>query len=327
MVTGATGFLGGAIARQLVADGVSVVGLGRNEAKGRALQEGGVEFKNCELSEVKQLRSAFEGVDTVIHSAALSSPWGRRRAFISANVDGTRNVLDACADNSIGRLVHISSPSVYFSHEDGRDVTEDRPYADPPSNHYAESKILAEKLVHGRPDISTITIRPRAIFGPGDTTILPRIIDSLQRKKLPIIGDGENEANLTFIDNAVAGTILAATADDSFSGRVYNLTDGEAVKLWAIIEEVCELLDLPKPARRISINTAFRAAGVIEWIHRWLLFGAEPRLTRYSVTVVARTQTLSIDAARRDLGYAPEISTAEGLRRFVAWWKSGNASS
>ena len=195
--------------------------------------------------------------------------------------------------------------------------------ADPASSFYAESKREAEKLVDlVSNELSTITIRPRGIFGPGDTSILPRLIDALEQKRLPLIGDGVTQTNLTYIDNAVDALQLAIEAPDSLSGRKFNITDGPAVNLWDSIGLICDELGLDHPKRQISFDKAFQLAGALEWIHRWLLFGKEPRLTRYTVGLLARSQTLSIEAARKDLGFEPKVSTREGLLRFVEWWKS-----
>lgn len=324
VVTGATGFLGGAVARRLAGEGIEVIGLGRDENAGQQLLADGVPFERVDLAESDKLSWVCQGADTVIHCAALSSPWGPIKRFAEANLLGTVELVSACQEAGVERLVHISSPGIYFCHDEGRNIDESKPAALPAASAYTLTKMWAEGVVD-RAELSAVTLRPRAIFGPGDTSILPRLIRALERRRLPIIGDGENETNFTYIDNAVDAVLLAALAPHELSGRKFNITDGETLRLWDLIAEVAELLDLAPPSRRISFDRAWRAAGILEWTHRNLLFGREPMLTRYSVGLLAKTQTLSIDAARQVLGYAPKISTREGLRRFAESWKKSTS--
>lgn len=222
-------------------------------------------------------------------------------------------------------MVYLSSPSVCFGGEGREQVAEAEPVIDRPLNHYVRSKIAAEKIVQQASDLSAILLRPRAIFGPGDTTILPRIIEGLQSGKLPIIGDGKNRVNLTYIDNAVHAVECALQGSQSLSGKIFNIHDGEEVELWHEIAFVAEQLRLPMPRSQLSMAKAYKIGQLLELIHRGLRLKAEPRLTRYTATVLGQTQTLSIDAARSQLGYSPQISSREGLIRFIENWKLSNS--
>jgi 2-alkyl-3-oxoalkanoate reductase len=325
LVTGATGFLGGAVARSLTERGHQVLGTGRDPAAGARLVADGVEFRAAELGDRAAVFALCSDCEVVIHSGALAAPWGPWPAFQVANVDGTRNVLDGARAAGAARAVHVSSPSVYGGRGDLRDVREDHPLSDAPLNHYIRSKIEAEHIAraaHGD-GLPTVILRPRGLFGPGDTTLLPRVIDRLTSGALPIIGDGENVVDLTYIDNAAAAVVAAAQADlQAVAGRTYNVTNAEPVKLWDFMGRLCELLDLEPPARRVSARVAYGLATALEAAHRAFAPRREPRLTRYTAKTLSRTVTLNIDAARRDLGYAPTVGMHEGLGRFAQWWRA-----
>ena len=225
---------------------------------------------------------------------------------------------------AVARAVHVSSPSVYGGAGDLHDVHEDRALSDAPLNHYIRSKIKAEHIAHAAraQGLPTLILRPRGLFGPGDTTLLPRVIDRLESGRLPIIGDGENVVDLTYIDNAAAAVVAAAEVDRArLAGHTYNVTNGEPVRLWPFMGQLCDLLDLKRPTRRVSARAAYGLGAALEVVHRAFAPGREPRLTRYTAHTLSRTVTLNIDAARRDLGYAPEVPMDEGLRRFARWWR------
>ena len=324
LITGITGFLGGHLAVRLRAAGVAVRGLGRDPDKGRILQERlGVEFLQGQLEDAADMARACQGVDTVFHAGALSAPWGKRADFVRSNVDGTRVLLAAARQALVRRVVHVSTPSLYFHGKSGLNVPENAALP-APVNEYVRTKRLAEILVQeaAQGGLETVILRPRALIGAGDTAILPRLVRALERNRLPVIGDGENLTDLTCVENAAQAMEMAATAPAArVSGKIYNITNGTPVLLWEILGEVARVLDLPVPSRRIPRSLALTLAALGESA-AWLT-GREPALTRYSVGVLADGQTLDINAARRDLGYAPEVPLDEGVRRFTAWWRAG----
>ncbi len=167
-----------------------------------------------------------------------------------------------------------------------------------------------------------MTLRPRALFGPGDTVIIPRLLRALEAQRLPILGDGDALIDMTYIDNAVDAVIAATDAPDSVLGRKYNITGGEPVRLWPFLAKLCTELDLAHPTRRVSYPVARAFALMLEIVHRTVRRGSEPLLTRYTAGLLATSMTLDISAARRDLGYVPAIDIEEGTRRFLEWWRS-----
>lgn len=319
LITGATGFLGGALARDLAGRGERVIGLGRNLKAGELLESRyGVEFRAMDLTNAK-LEESFADIDTVFHCAALSSPWGRPIDFEQANVVGTASVVQACQKRRVSRLIHISTPSLYFRHDAGLQIREDHPPADPPVNDYVRTKRRAEEIVDAAAaeGLPTITLRPRAIYGPGDNSILPRLVRAMKSGRLRVIGTGKNVADMTYIDNAVLACRLAAQCGPEFLGRKYNITNDEPLPLWQVIQRLAEALHYSLKPGRIPTWLARSLAGALEMTHRIFCRSQEPVLTRYSVGVLTASQTLDIGAAKRDLGYAPRITTLEGVKRYA----------
>jgi nucleoside-diphosphate-sugar epimerase len=325
LVTGATGFLGGAVARRLVRRGEPVLATGRRADVGAALAAEGIPFRAARLEATADVAALFARrpgappLRAVVHCAALSSPWGRRAAFEAANVTATRNVAEAALASRVERFVHVSTPALYFDGTDRRDVREDASLP-PPQSHYARTKLAAERVIDDAVarGLAAVTLRPRALFGPGDTTIFPRLLRALERGRLPIIGDGANRVDLTFIDNAAHAVALALDAEPHVVGRKYNVTNGEPVLLWPLLARLARELGLAPPTRRVSRRAARVVARALELVHTGLGLRREPLLTRYTVGLLAADTTLDIGAARRDLGYEPLIPVEEGVRRFLA---------
>ena len=322
LITGATGFLGGALARRLHGMGWDVTALGRNMRRLDQLENEGMHALQLDLKDKNAMMAVCKDQEIVFHCAALPSPWGNFELFYQANVIGTRNIIRGCEENKVKRLVYVSTPSLYFGYSSRINVKETDTLPEPVSN-YAATKILAEQELDQAFEngLATIAIRPRAIFGPGDTVIFPRLIPRLQSGRLPILGDGENVVDLTYIDNVVDALLLCAESPASTLGKKYNISNGEPVKIWKLIERICMELNLPTPKRRISYRTANAVASVLEFVYTLIPTHPEPPLTRVSVSMMANSTTLDITAARRDLGYNPRISVDEGVERFMKWWK------
>lgn len=325
LVTGATGFLGGALTRRLHSMGWDVTALGRDPSKLNQLEEDGIRIVRADISKKDEVTASFSDFELVFHCAAFPSPWGRFETFYQANVIGTRNIVQACMDNNVSRLVYVSTPSIYFNYSSRLGVKETDPLPEPISN-YARTKLLAEEEVDKgfAQGLATVSIRPRAIFGEGDTVIFPRLIPRLKSGRLPILGDGENIVDLTYIQNVVDALLLCAEAPKNTLGKKYNISNGEPVKIWELVKRICDELGYPYPSRKISHKTASAFASALELAYSLIPYSPEPPLTRLSVSMMANSTTLDISAARNELGYQPKVSIEEGVQRFLKWWKETN---
>lgn len=314
LVTGGTGFLGRHLAAALLERGDRVFLLGRNFAPVEGLVRQGAIPVVADLRTAAAVRAACKGMDVVFHAGALSSPWGKRADFFATNVGGTEAVLAGCREHGVRRVVYVSSPSVVFDGGDQLMATEQTAYPRRFTSVYALTKKLGEDRVRAASatGLETVTLRPKALFGPGDQALLPRLIAAAHQQRLPQIGNGRNLVDLTFVENVVHALLLAAESQDA-TGKTYTITNGEHAPLWEIIRIVLQRLGLRTQLRTIPLAMALGAASLLE--ARALLTGKEPLLTRYSVLILARTQTYDISAAERDLNYAPKISLADGITR------------
>lgn len=320
VVTGATGFLGGAVARRLRGGhpGVEVLGTGRDPVRAAALAADGVDFRRVDLRDAAAVRDLMAGAGAVVHAAALSSPWGPPADFVAANVDATEHVARACVAAGVPRLVHVSTPGIYHDGRPRRGIREDDPLPVRAVNAYAASKREAEqRVLAATRDTGTVALmlRPRAIFGPGDTSLLPRIADALRRRRLPRIGAGDCIVDITYIDNAVDAVLLALDAPATCHGRAYNISNDAPVHIWDVIDRLAAALDVPAPRVRVPAAAARAAAGLLEHMHRLARRPGEPALLRYGVELLSVDMTLDISRARAELGYAPRIGLDEALER------------
>jgi nucleoside-diphosphate-sugar epimerase len=315
LVTGGTGFLGRHLARALLLRGDCAYLLGRNFTQSADLLSLGARPVQVDLRDKQATIAACAGMDAIFHVGALSAPWGRRADFFAINVDGTANVIAGCRQHGVGRLIYVSSPSVVFDGRDHWNLSESAPYPRRFASIYSLTKKLGEDLVNQAVALPAVIVRPKAIFGPGDTSLLPRLIDAARRGRLPQIGDGRNLVDLTYVDNVVHALLLALAAPAAV-GLTYTITNDEHPPLWDVIRQVLQHQGLSTKLPRIPLDVALLAAAIME--ARAAITGREPLLTRYSAAILARTQTYTISAAQRDLGYAPQVSVAEGIARTLA---------
>lgn len=327
LVTGGGGFLGGAIVRMLREQGdeVAVFGRGRYptvEALGAKCIQG-------DIRDQAAVRAACAERDVVFHVAAKAGVWGKRSEYRSINVEGTRNVVQACREHGTPRLVYTSTPSVVFDRGDLCGVNESQPYPRRFLNAYAESKAEAERLVlaSNGGGLSTVALRPHLIWGPGDPHLIPRILERAREGALVQVGDGTNLVDITYIDNAAHAHVLAADAlvkKPACAGKAYFISQGEPVLLWTWLKELLDLAKIEPPRRRISLRTAYCTGAFLELLHTILPLPGEPAMTRFVALQLAKSHYFDISAARRDLGYSALVSTQEGLSRLAASWGEGS---
>jgi len=307
-VTGASGFVGGAIATALSQRGHDVVGFGRtlNGWSGR-YQQWDITAGPLPLAAatVRQWRPA-----AVVHCAALADDWASRERSIRVNADGTRAVVASFPE---ARIIHMSTSSVYDAFTPTVCEVETTPLPSRWLSTYSQSKAEAEHVVGS----DAVILRPHAVYGPGDTTLLPRILSGIRRSRLVLPDGAEVLHTLTHIDNLVDATQLSLTGPPG----VYNIGDDGDVLLSDVLNEI-----LAKQGRadvtlaRIPYTAAWTAATVLELSYRATRrgpgTGPGPRLTRYAVSQLGRTRTLDLSAARRELGYRPRPTSAAGAERW-----------
>lgn len=311
-ITGATGFLGGALCRRLLAEGQPVIGLGRDAGKLAALRALGVTGVQADLSQgAPELKGEIKAV---VHCAALSSAWGRQEEFRAANVAGTAAALELAKASGAARFVHISTPSLYFRFRDQVRVREDADLPRP-VNAYAATKRAAEALVRSAHALDSIILRPRGLYGAGDTALLPRLLRAAREGPLPLIRNGVAETDLTHVDDVVEAVLAALKAPTGLTQRVFNISGGEPLPVQRIAEAAGKHAGITVRWRNIPAPVIFAAARALEAAAHLRPGKPEPRITAYGAGLFAFTQTLDLTAAQTHLGWNPRISFQEGLAR------------
>ncbi len=329
LVTGGGGFLGGYIVEALLARGDCVRSFGRGEYPQLSAQ--GVEVVRGDLRDRAAVIAACEQIDCVFHTAALAGIAGTWTEYLNTNCIGTLNVLRGCRAHRVRRLVYTSSPSVVFAGQDQCGVDESSPFNVKWLNrrgaYYSLSKLLAEIAVRRangrRRGLRTCALRPHLIWGPGDTQLVPRLIERACSRRLRRVGDGMNLVDITYVENAAEAHLLAADAlakvNSPVAGKAYFISQGQPVNCWQWMDEILGLVDLPPVKKSVSLKAASRIGAVCELIYRFLRLTAEPPMTRFLAAQLGTSHWFDISAARRDLGYNPRVSTAEGMRRLGEW--------
>jgi nucleoside-diphosphate-sugar epimerase len=260
-------------------------------------------------------------VDTVFHVAALAGIGGDWSTFYETNTVGTRNVITACQEEEVARLVYTSSPSVTFTGEDQLGVDESVPYPGRWLAHYPHSKALAEqavRAVHGKRGLATCALRPHLIWGPRDSHLVPKLLQRSKSGRLRRVGDGTNRVDHVYVENAAEAHLLAADAlslDSDVGGKAYFISQGVPVNCWDWINELLTAYGQPPVEKSISYSMAYRMGAVCELAFRIFRRRQEPPMTRFLAAQLAKSHYFDISAAKRDFGYEARVSAAEGLKR------------
>lgn len=319
LVTGGGGFLGRAIVEALLAEGHEVTSVSRGEHA--ELASLGVRHVRADLADAQTMRDAFRAQECVFHTAAKAGVWGPRAEYERANVAATRNVIAACEQHKVPRLVFTSSPSVVFDGGDHLDAGNDLPYPARFLAHYPRTKAQAERLVleaNGRWNLATCALRPHLIFGARDPHLVPRVLARARAGRLLIVGRGDNLVSMTAVENAAAAHLDAAralTPGAPHAGRAYFVNQRDPVRLWDWIRALCEAAGVPPPARHVGESAACAAGATLELAWTLLHLRGEPPMTRFVARQLARSHTYDLVPAERDFGFRERLDMDEATRR------------
>ena len=322
LITGGGGFIGSALARELKKMGFTITIFCRGDYP--ELKSMGAKIKRGDISDRGAVSDACEKIDIVFHVAAKAGMWGSYKDYFNTNVTGTENIVNACRRNRIKWLVFTSSASVVFDGKEIRGGDESLPYPGSPVSYYTGTKALAERCVLNADTESmrTIALRPHIVIGPGDRHLLPRLLDRAGKGNLKQVGNGNNFVDLTYIDNVVKAHICAARAimdKPDTSGRPYFISNGEPVQLWEVINTILEGAGMARIRSSIPAGRAYFLSLLAEAAYRVLNIEEEPILTRFLVHELSKSHWFNINSARNLLGYCPEISNNESIKRTIDW--------
>jgi nucleoside-diphosphate-sugar epimerase len=322
LVTGAGGFLGRAIVDRCLARGWKVRGIARGAYPDLAGR--GVEMFRGDIGVADELDPAVQGCDAVFHVAALAGVWGAYHKYYEANTLGTRNVIDACVEYGVKKLIYTSTPSVVHGGHNVSGLDESAPYGERFSTHYQSTKAEAEKavLAENGEELLTVALRPHLIWGPGDNHITPRLIARHKAGRLRLVGGGVNRVDGTYIDNAALAHLLAHDRLErgaACAGRAYFIAQDEPVPSKELINNLVGAAGLPAVTKSISPGAAKVVGAILEAIWTVFRLPGEPPMTRFLAEQLSTDHYYDLSAAKRDLGYVPEVSMEEGLRRLRQW--------
>ena len=335
VITGATGLLGSHVAEQLIASGERVRALVRSSSDTAFLRQLGADLAVGDLCDPESLRCCVAGADIVYHCAAKVGEWGPWRQFQTEIIDATRNLLDACRSVGVGRVLHVSSITVYGNLKalgHGQETmpqqgfTEEQPLGQNLWlwDYYCRAKIRAEELCRRYPSDWTV-VRPSWTYGPRDRTTLPRALQVLNAGRAAILGEGDNLLNIVYAADVADGAIRAANHPGA-RGQAYNLSSEGEVSQREFLDLLSEVLDRPRIRRQVPYWLAYWGSLLSEAVGRALSSSHPPLFTRYAVSLIGRPTRFSTAKARTQLGWIPHVGVREGLQRTVEWYETQGSS-
>ena len=319
LVTGASGMLGRATAEALLARGDDVTVLQRRPSGLPCAEVLG------DVADPAAVARAARGQDAVVHLAAKVDVTGPRAEYERANVQGTRTVVDACRTQGVGRLVHVSSPSVAHAGSALAGVGADPADPERARGHYSRTKAVAEldALAADSPSLAVLAVRPHLVWGPGDTQLVGRIVARARAGRLPTIGSGAALVDTTYVDNAAAALVAAVDACGPVHGEALVVSNGEPRPVGEVIARLCRAAGAAAPRRRVPFRAAWLAGAVVEGA--WAATGrrSTPPVTRFLAEQLATAHWFDQRRTREALRWAPHVGLDEGFARLAAWYAAG----
>lgn len=323
LLTGASGMLGRVTARRLLARGDEVTVLQRRPSGLPCAEVLG------DVADPSVVARAAAGQDAVVHLAAKVDVTGRWDEYARANVQGTDNVVAACAAAGVARLVHVSSPSV--AHAGTPLVGAPAGPADPSRarGSYSRSKAVAElaALAADSAGLAVLVVRPHLVWGPGDEQLVARIVARARSRRLPLIGSGAALVDTTYVDNAAAALVAAVDACGPVHGEALVVSNGEPRTVEEILRRLCSAAGVPGPRGRVPTPAAWLAAAAVEAV--WSVTGrrSTPPLTRFLAEQLTTAHWFDQRRTRRALAWRPEVGLDEGFARLAAWYDGAGAAA
>ncbi len=312
-VTGGSGFVGRNLIAALLEQRWTVRALARSDAAAQAVTHAGAEPVRGDLDDKAALQAGISGCTTVFHAGAYVEDWGPRADFLRVNVEGTANVLYAARAGGAERVVHVSTEAVLCGGPPIIDADESWPRARHPMGLYPETKGMAEErvLAANTGSLTTMIVRPRFIWGRGDTSVFPKIAEAVKGGKFRWIGGGRYLTSTCHVRNVCEGALKAAERGQA--GEIYFLTDGPPVEFRAFISDLLATAGIEPPVKTIPRFLARAGAATMEGV--WRLFGLRgaPPVTRTAVRLIGEQVTVNDAKARRELGYHGSVTREEGL--------------
>lgn len=319
LVTGATGFTGGHLARSLAARGPTVRALVRDPAKAADLAAAGVELAAGDLRDRSAVATAMSGVDVVYHIAAIYRQAGLSSdTYRAVNARAVGDLVEAAARSGVRRVVHCSTIGVHGDIEHPP-ANEDAPLK--PGDVYQATKLEGEQLARQtaeRLGIEITIARPSGIYGPGDRRLL-KLFRGVARGRLPVLGSGEIYYHLTYIDDLVEGFRLCGE-HPAAANRTYILAGGEVTTLNQLIALIADVAGVRPPRRHLPVWPFWIAGAVCEAL--CVPLGVEPPIYRRRVDFYTKSRAFDITRARQEIGYAPQVGLREGIARTLDWYRA-----
>lgn len=315
-VTGGSGFIGGALIGRLVADGHEVRALARSDGSAQKVRELGAEPVKGDIGHRASVAAAAQGCELAFHAAAQVEEWGPWEDFVRGNVLGTLNVLGGCRAAGVRRLVHVGTEAALLAGQPLVNADESAELRPDSPAYYPATKAMAERLVRRFEGMETVVVRPRLVWGPGDTTVLPGLLDAVRSGQFAWIGGGRHKTSTTHVDNVIEGLVLGAR--QGRHGEAYFVTDGEPLVFRDFVTRLLATQGEDPGEREIPKPVAALAARGSEALWRALPLSGAPPLTRLALWLTSLECTIDTGKARSELGYQPVISVDDGLAGLAA---------
>ena len=327
LLTGATGFLGKYVIKELEKRDYKIIAIGRNIKIGKERESANCKFYQVDFTFKEELEKIFikEKIDIVLHCGALSSAWGKWEDFYKCNVEGTKNIAELSYKYNVKRLVYISSPSIYSEKKDRINIKEEEYNPKNKLNYYIMTKIMSEEIINkiNKQGLYTVIIRPRGLIGIEDPSLMPRIMKANKKIGIPLFNQGKNLVDITCVENVAYACYLAIVSED-INGEVFNITNDEPQEFKSLLQKFCSAADEEAKFLELPFGILYFIASLLEVIYKIFRLKKEPIITKYTLCTLGFSQTLNIDKAKNKLNYKPKITLEEGINLYGKWWKENN---